>query len=103
MESSKKPLNPGIPVHLAGAIDKEFHHDEMAFHLFAEFFEHRAYNRQFAFELIRAARSGRNSWGSRRIAILMLEYQILRMPASDLGELDLLLVELRLKPRAGIE
>src|SRR5215469_13902739 len=102
MKPSRKPLYASIPAHLLAAIERGFHDDALALHLFNEFFQLRGYDREFAVELIRAARNGRgNSWEARRLAVLMLEHQVLQIPESDLDELDILLVELGLNPQAG--
>src|SRR5262249_3966966 len=102
MKPSKKPLYAGIPAHLHTVIERGFRDDPPAYRLFGEFLERKGYDRGFALELIREARRSKgNSWEARRLAVLMLEHQILQIPESGFDELDLLLVELDLKPRAG--
>jgi hypothetical protein len=99
---SKKLQYAGIPAGLIGPIAKEFDDDETVRRLFNEFLECRGYNRAFALKLIAAARrdSG-NSWETRRLAVLMLENQILRLSPEDRDEFDLLFVALRMKRSPG--
>src|SRR5262249_9741080 len=102
MKPSKKPLYASIPAHLLGAIEVGFPDDALALRLFSEFFARKGYDREFALELVREARRSRgNSWEARRLAVLMLEHLILQIPLIELDELDILLVELGLKPRVG--
>ncbi len=70
--------------------------------LLREFLQHRAYNRTFILKLFEVARglSG-EPWEIRRLAVLMLEHQILKLDRRDLAEHDFIFVQLRLKSAAG--
>ncbi len=63
-----------------------------------------AYDRDFSLGLIEQARGGSSEpWEHRRIAVLMLENQLLLLSPQDLKEHDLLLVRLGLKAEPGRE
>ena len=72
--------------------------------LLEELLQRQSYSRAFAQRLIEVAagRSG-EPWEIRRLAVLMLEHQVLLISAEDLGELDVLVSRLGLKPRLGLE
>jgi hypothetical protein len=71
--------------------------------LFNEFLQHTTYNQSFCLRLITLARrSAGLSWDIRRLAVLMLEHQILKLPPDTIDEFDLLLTELNLKPARGV-
>ncbi|HEU4387008.1 MAG TPA: hypothetical protein VFV34_04380 [Blastocatellia bacterium] len=65
--------------------------------LLAAFFSHKTYDREFALRLLRSARGDSGEpWALRRLAVLMLENQILSLPGSDTAEHCVILRELRL-------
>jgi hypothetical protein len=61
------------------------------------------YRREFCLELLEVARSGSSSWDLRRLAILMLENQMLKLPHDELAEFNLLFSELGLIASDGPE
>jgi hypothetical protein len=90
------------PDRLRAIISHEFGRDPHALPLFEEFLPRRAYCRDLALKLIDVARRGAGvSWEARRLAALMLENQLLKLPADDIGEFDFLLVRLGVKASAG--
>jgi hypothetical protein len=91
-----------IPAHLLRPIIKAFGRDQVVLHLFGQFLERRAYDHRFALELIDKARGvAAGSWETRRLAILMLEHQILKISSAQMDQMDLLLVALKLKSEVG--
>ena len=77
--------------------------DTQAYALLEEFLDHETYNQTFCKELIQIARGETGaSWELRRLAILMLEHQILKIPARSLNDFDFILAELNLKKQAGL-
>ncbi|HWF88244.1 MAG TPA: hypothetical protein VN659_05395 [Pyrinomonadaceae bacterium] len=77
--------------------------DAQAYALVEEFLDHETYNQTFCKELIQIARGEAGaSWELRRLAILMLEHQILKIPARSLNDFDFILAELNLKKQAGL-
>src|ERR1044071_3313254 len=70
--------------------------------LLGEFLRHEDYNRSFCLDLLALARRGTGvAWGARRLAVLMLEHQLLKLAPDRIDEYDLLLTRLNLKPAHG--
>lgn len=90
--------------HLCGLLASELDDPGRACELFDRLLRSETYCREFSLELLSIARGQRgDSWEIRRLAVLMLEHQILKIPGEDLGEFDLLLTSLGLKPETGPE
>ena len=72
--------------------------------LLDEFLRQKSYERKFCVRLLGVARQGKGiSWDVRRLAILMLEHEILKLSVDDLVEFDFLFTALKLKgPGNGI-
>jgi hypothetical protein len=89
--------------HLRKLLTTEFHDPNHAYDLFDEFLRHKAYNNKFCLKLIAIAKQrSRVTWEVRRLAVLMLEHQILKLDPDDLDAFDLLLTELNLKQGPGL-
>ena len=98
MKPSKRMVFASIPENLIGLIAKEFPDDRAAYHLFDEFLQKTAYDRAFAVKLIAKARPGAGtSWETRRLAVLMLENQVLKIPPAAIDEFDFFFVDLKIK------
>ena len=70
--------------------------------LLSEFLQHEDYSRDFCLGLLAlAGRSAGVSWDVRRLAVLMLEHQLLKLAPDRIDEYDLLLTRLGLKPAPG--
>jgi hypothetical protein len=84
--------------------EAEFGAGSRAMHFLSAALGNGDYNRDFAFELLAAAtgRSG-ESWAVRRLALLSLENQLIRLSPDDPNEFDPILVALGLKPEPGFE
>jgi hypothetical protein len=83
---------------MSDALAAEFEDTAAAFDLFDEFLRHDSYSRDFALSLL--ARAGLGSglrWETRRLAVLMLENQLLKLAPDDTGEWSLFLTRLGLK------
>jgi hypothetical protein len=79
-----------------------FEGDAQAYALLEEFLGNETYNQSFCKELIQIARGNTGaSWELRRLAVLMLENQILKIHARGLNDFDFILTELNLKKQAG--
>jgi hypothetical protein len=77
-------------------------HDVQADALVEEFLAHEAYNKDFCARLIRVARGTTGaSWNLRRVAVLMLEHQVLKISSNRLPDFDFILTELNLKKQTG--
>jgi hypothetical protein len=93
---------PAEPQHLHKLLATEFDDDARVYDLFEEFLRHATYDRSFCLRLLALAGPGAgSSWELRRLAVLMLEHQVLKLSADDVEEFDLLLTRLKLKPAPG--
>jgi len=83
-------------------VTEELGHDSRAHALVNSFLSHRCYQRQFCLELLEIA-AGRSSfsWELRRLAILMLEHQILKLAKEDLAEFAFLFTQLGIENAGG--
>src|ERR671926_340794 len=72
--------------------------------LLGEFLQHEDYSRAFCLGLLALARRSTGvSWDVRRLAVLMLEHQLLKLAPDQLDEDRLLLTRLGLKPAPGAD
>ena len=79
-----------------------FEGEPQAYSLLEEFLSNEGYNKTFCKELIQIARGQTGAaWELRRLAVLMLEHQVLKIPARSLNDFDFILTELGLKKQAG--
>ncbi len=75
----------------------EFADARAADRLFAELLQHENYDRDFCLRLFEVARhTGGAAWEIRRLAILMLEHQILKLDPANSKEFDFLFTQLNL-------
>lgn len=89
-------------LNLDDLVKEELGHDPQAYDLVRRFLGHGSYQRQFCVDLMEIVRDGRSfSWELRRLAILMLEHQILKLPVDDLVEFAFLLTELGIQTPNG--
>ena len=73
-----------------------------AYPLVEELLEQQSYNQQLCSRLIEVARGRTDaSWDLRRLAVLMLENQILKIPPTRLTDFDFVLTALKLKKQPG--
>ena len=83
---------------MSDGLAAEFEDTAAAFELFEEFLRHESYSREFALSLLaRARRDSGLRWETRRLAVLMLENQLLKLAPDDTGEWHLFLTRLGLK------
>jgi hypothetical protein len=85
------------PDRLFNTLATEFHDPLRAYDLFNAFLQCQSYSRSLLLKLLEAARGSGDDWEIRRLAILMLEHQVLKIPPEKIEEFDLLLTELNLK------
>lgn len=84
---------------LLDLLTAEFHDTHQAYELFDEFLQQSTFNRHFCLRLLAIARQKTGvAWEIRRLAIVMLEHQILRISPNNFADFDFLLAELQLKP-----
>ncbi|HEX8150544.1 MAG TPA: hypothetical protein VF591_25395 [Pyrinomonadaceae bacterium] len=102
--------NPGSPARGSrpGGLQKlfadRFREARGAYELFDEFLGRETYDRNFCVRLLAVARDGvKTHWEVRRLAVLMLEHQILKLDPSELAAFDFLLTRLNLKRARGLK
>lgn len=79
-----------------------FEGDVEAYALLEKFLDNETYNKTFCKLLIQIARGESSaSWELRRFAVLMLEHQILKIPARNINDFDFIVTELNLKQKTG--
>ena len=80
----------------------EFDEADQAFALFDDFLRHQAYDNAFCERLLTVAKQrSPASWDIRKLAVLMLEHQILKLHPDDEHEFDSLFTQLNLKETRG--
>lgn len=80
----------------------EFSEAGQAFGLFDDFLRHETYDNALCQRLLTVAKQRRSaSWDARKLAVLMLEHQILKLHPDDADEFDFLFTQLNLKETRG--
>ena len=84
-----------LAARLPQLVGEELDGDERASSLIHHFLHHRGYQREFSLELLDIARAARSwTWETRRVAVLMLEHQLLKLSENDAGEFGFWLTKL---------
>lgn len=90
--------------YLRALLTAELNQARRPYGLLSEFLQHEDYSRNFSLNLLALARRTTGvSWDVRRLAVLMLEHQLLKLAPDQLDEYDLLLTRLGLKPSLGAD
>ncbi|HKQ50937.1 MAG TPA: hypothetical protein VJT74_01120, partial [Pyrinomonadaceae bacterium] len=88
--------------YLRALLTAELNQARRPYGLLGEFLRNEDYDRGFCLDLLAlAGRSTGVTWGARRLAVLMLEHQLLKLAPDRIDEYDLLLTRLNLKPAHG--
>ena len=87
---------------LLNLLAAEFDEADHAFTLFDDFLRHEAYDNAFCQRLLTVAKQRTSaSWDIRKLAVLMLEHQILKLHPDEAHEFDVLFTQLNLKETRG--
>lgn len=98
MKNLGRPSRSSSRNRLLNLLTTEFEEAHQANDLFDEFLRHETYNETLCLSLLAMAKQKPEvSWNIRRLAILMLEHQILKLHPDNLQAFDLLLTRLQLK------
>ncbi|MGB9180571.1 MAG: hypothetical protein WCB68_15160 [Pyrinomonadaceae bacterium] len=90
------------PDRLFNTLATEFDDPLRAYDLFKDFLQCSSYSRSLLLKLIGVAEgNSADDWEMRRLAVLMLEHQVLKIPPESIEEFDILLTQLKLKPATG--
>ena len=102
MKNTGRPARTPGQTRLFNLLTSEFHNPSQVFELLDEFLARPSFDPSFCQKLIALGKQRKGiPWNLRRLAILILENQILKVDPGDLKTFDSLLVELKLKS-AGI-
>lgn len=103
LNSLAEPLRIPIRNQLISILNREFPDAQQVHRLFEEFLRCETYNRKFCLKLFSIAKQQTKvTWRTRRLAMLMLENQILKLDADNLREFDFLFIQLNLKQTPGV-
>ena len=99
----RTPLNIARPQRLVRFLANEFDSRPDVYELFSEFLSHRGFNQSFFSKLVTVARDGTATpWPTRRIGVLMLEHQVLRIAPDDLRQFSFVFDQLNLKQSPAV-
>lgn len=103
MNTLGAPSRVSSRVHLPDLLTTAFADPQQAFHLLDEFLRTENYNNEFCLRLITIAKQQTGvPWDIRRLAILMLEHQILKLHPDNVTAFDILFTHLNLKKAPGL-
>jgi hypothetical protein len=98
MKSPRRPQRVSPKKDFLKLLKAEFADARAADRLFAELIRNQAYDREFCLRLLKVSRqTSGETWEIRRLAILMLEHQILKLDPGNSKEFDFLFTKLNLK------
>ena len=98
MKNARRPARTPGQTRLFNLLTSEFHNPAQVFELLDDFLGRHSYDERFCKKLITLSKQRTGvPWNLRRLAILILEHQILKLDPDDLNSFDSLLVQLDLK------
>lgn len=104
MKNLGSPAHISRPNHLLNLLTTEFSAAQQAYDLFDEFLRHKIYNPDFCLRLVAVAKQRTGTpWEIRRLAILMLEHQLLKLRPDKLAAFDTIFTQLNLKQAPGLD
>jgi hypothetical protein len=96
-------LRPSRQDRLRELFANEFHEPHQAYDLFADFLQQTNFSSNFCLKLLNLAKRPTTApWELRRLALLMLEHQILKLSPDNLADFDFVLTQLKLKEGPGL-
>ena len=103
MKNVRRPARTPGQMRLFNFLASEFHNPSQVFELVDDFLGRQSYDAKFCQKLIQLGKQRTGiPWNLRRLAILILENQILKINPDDLESFDTLFVQLKLK-RQGLD
>src|SRR5260370_13220497 len=98
MNSPGRPMGVTPKGTLLDLLKAEYAGARAGHQLFADLLQHESYDRGFCLRLFEVAKpAGGAAWEIRRLAILMLEHQVLKLDPANSKEFDFLFTQLNLK------
>jgi hypothetical protein len=93
-----RPSHTSAQDRLLTLLTTQFDDVPLAYDLFADFLRHNSYSKSLCLKLLATAQERTGTpWDIRRLAVLMLEHQTLKIHPDNLDEFDFLLTQLNLK------
>ena len=93
-----------LPKAAFDVLTAEFGQNPRIYALFNEFLHGDTFQRKFVVQLLGVARGkAGDSWEVRRLAALMLQHQVWRLPAEEVEAFDFVFTHLNLKAASGID
>ncbi|WP_089939828.1 hypothetical protein [Candidatus Entotheonella palauensis] len=104
MQHIQQPVDRLIPDHLYKILQREFGDHSLIYELFDNFLSHEDYDRDFVSQLFSISKGvDTHAWEIRKIAMLMLEKQILNIPIDDIDEYDFIYSQLDIKRERSLK
>src|SRR5437870_2148649 len=97
MKNSRRSSRSSARTRLLALLKTEFHRADQAHQLLCEFLQLNKFNAGFCSKLLALARQTGIGWEIRRLAVLMIEHQVLKLPADSFDHFDWLFTQLELK------
>ena len=98
MKNLGRPSSASLQHRLLSLLTTQFDDASRAHDLFVEFLKHKGFSKSLCLKLVAVAQDRTGSaWEIRRLAVLMLEHQTLKIRPDNLDEYNFLLVQLNLK------
>lgn len=97
MKDAGRPSSTPSQERLLGLLTTHFDDAPQAYVLFDEFLQSSSYSKSLCLKLLGVARQAGMPWDIRRLAVLMLEHQTLKIHPDNLAEFNFLLAQLNLK------
>jgi len=98
MKGLGRPPSTSAQDRLLSLLTTQFDDTPQAYVLFDEFLQHSSYSRSLCLKLLAVARQGNGMpWDIRRLAVLMLEHQTLKIHPDNLDDFNFLFTHLNLK------
>lgn len=102
MKHPRRPFRISRQNRLFNLLKTEFGDVRRAYEMFDEFLRQKIYNDEFSSKLLNVAKSRDDApWDLRRLAVLMLEHQALKIPPNQLDGFELLFIRLGLMSAPG--
>jgi hypothetical protein len=98
MTNLGRPSSTSAQHHLLSFLKTQFDDASQAYDLFADLLAHKGFSKSFCLKLVAVAQDRTGSaWEIRRLAVLMLEHQTLKIHPEDLHRFNFLIMQLDLK------
>ncbi len=103
-KAADKPTNISTGNRLHRFLANEFGSESGAYKLFSQFLSQSTFSKSFFLTLLGIARDGTGTpWATRRLSVLMMEHQILKISPDNFGQFNFVLNQLHLNDSLSVE